>query len=377
MTVSLGNKVRLTAAFPSAARCYWCSIFPYVRSEIRYWRKRAKKIPDPALRALALETQHAKRGNVEGAVAFATFVPRTYRTVVVRVITAYQVAFDYLDTLAEQPVADPIANGRQLNQALLAAVEPALGRSDYYAHHPRDDGGYLEALVDTCVAALERLPAYTMVVEAAWRASARIVSYQTYNHGDASGSHRAFDEWSQRELDAYDTIQPGSGLRRWELSAATGSSLPLFALIAAASDIKFTQRDVDAIECAYYPWLGAVNSLLDSLVDLDEDMAPGQNRLFDYYDSSEEAIKRLVLIVRRAACEAELLPRGHQDRLILAAMVSFYLSLPEVFNAEASKQIRKALGHLAVPMMWVFGARRLLGRVMGRRLKHNSYDINS
>jgi hypothetical protein len=41
-------------------------------------------------------------------VAFAAFVPGPDRRPVIRALTAYQVIFDYLDTLAEQPNADPI-----------------------------------------------------------------------------------------------------------------------------------------------------------------------------------------------------------------------------------------------------------------------------
>jgi tetraprenyl-beta-curcumene synthase len=380
MTVPPGNKTRLAAALPFAARSYWFSVFPLVRREIRHWRARAEHIPDPTLRGLALETQRAKRGNVEGAAAFATFLPSTYRAIVIRIIAAYQTAFDYLDTLAEQPNPDPITNGRQLNQALLAAVEPAINHPDYYAHYPHDDGGYLESLVNACVTELDLLPSFRLIAEFARRASTRIVEYQTYNHGDANGSHLAFDEWSQHELDSYDASQPGSGLRRWELSAAAGSSLPLFALIAAASKLAVKRQDALAIEQTYYPWVGAVNSLLDSLVDQREDTAPGQNRLFGYYNSNEEMTLRLTQIVTQAARHAERLPKSYRHTMIFMAMASFYLSSPDASLPDAhaaGKQIRETLGSLATPMIWVFGARRILERIGSRPPQANSRDLNT
>ena len=113
-----------------------------------------REIVDPALRRLAVEAQQTKRDSVDGAIAFATFVPRASRQLAIRALTAYQVAFDYIDTISEQPSPDPIANGYRLNTALLDALEadaagagaPGAGEAsaaerahhpDYYAHHSR------------------------------------------------------------------------------------------------------------------------------------------------------------------------------------------------------------------------------------------------
>jgi len=47
-------------------------------------RQRARRIPDPILRALALDAQQHKWACLEGAAAFATFVARGQRTGIVR-----------------------------------------------------------------------------------------------------------------------------------------------------------------------------------------------------------------------------------------------------------------------------------------------------
>src|SRR6185312_3703270 len=156
-----GRRLRLYVAFVAAALRYWLTVYPHVLRDIRRWTRRARTIPDPVLRAIALDTQHSERGNYEGAAAFAAFVPRRSRTAVVHAVIAFQLAYDYADSLAEQPAADRVTNGRTLHEALHAALSPGTPHPDFYAHHSRDDdGGYLRELVDACRNAVESLPSW-------------------------------------------------------------------------------------------------------------------------------------------------------------------------------------------------------------------------
>jgi tetraprenyl-beta-curcumene synthase len=348
--------------FARAARRYWLSVFPHLHRELQHWQARAREIDDPVLRQLALDAQRAKRRSLEGAVAFAAFVPRSSRRPVITALVAYQVIFDYLDTLSEQPNADPINNGRQLNQALLAALEPQGVRFDYYAHHPyRGDSGYLEALVQTCRAALAKLPSYAAILTPVRRAAERIVVYQSLNHGDATRSHDAFERWANGET------CPSTGLRWWETGAAAGSSLSVLALISATADPALSQRDIHALEDAYYPWIGALHTLLDSLIDRQEDTAaPGQRSLIDYYASPTETAARLEMIAMQAVCRARVLPHACNHAMILAAMASFYLSDPQASTPDArlaKKRVLASLGALATPTMAVLNARSAAGRL--------------
>src|ERR1700689_4417398 len=134
-TSAAGHKA-LATLFVKAAMRYWLSVFPSICREIRHWRERAEAIPDPALRELALEAQRIKRGNIEGSGAFAAFAPGSWREQVVRAQVAFQSAYDYADTLSEQPIKDPVGNGRQLHQALLAAINLDVDQPDYYARNP-------------------------------------------------------------------------------------------------------------------------------------------------------------------------------------------------------------------------------------------------
>jgi len=330
---------------------------------VRRWQARARAIEDPVLRRLALDSMRAKRRSLEGAVAFAAFVPPAAQRPVITALAAFQVIFDYLDTVSEQPNADPIRNGRQLNLALLSALEPREQRHDYYAHHRQHgDSGYLDALVATCRSALSELPSYAAAVGPVRRAAERIITYQSLNHGDSARSHAAFARWASGET------RPSTGLRWWETGAAAGSSLGVLALISATADPTLTARDAAALDDAYYPWIGALHTLLDSLVDHDEDTAsPGQRSLIDYYASPTETAARLEMIAMQAVSRATLLPHACNHAMILAAMACFYLSEPQASapNARlAKKQVLESMGALALPTMAVLQARRVAGRLL-------------
>ena len=193
-----GNRVDLAVAFVSAARCYWLSVFPCVQHELRHWRTRAGEIRDPELRQLALETHGAKWRNIEGAAAFATLAPTAYRHAAIRVLVTFQGAYDYADTLAEQPQDDQIANDRLLHQSLLLALDDATRPPDYYAHSRfGDDGGYLESLTNACRASFGELPSGGLVRDGVRRATERIVTYQSLNHGGRD-AHPALEVWAKK-----------------------------------------------------------------------------------------------------------------------------------------------------------------------------------
>jgi tetraprenyl-beta-curcumene synthase len=370
--VRLGDRLALAGAFSTAARRYWLSVFPQVRHELRHWRERAGEIPDPILRRLALDAQR-KRGNVEGAAAFAAFTPRGNRAALVRAAVSFQAAYDYLDVLAEQPQPDPVAGARELHEALLHALDPALGtgspaggQPDYYASYPqRQDGGYLAGLVDTCRTALATLPSYAAVAAAAQRAAERIVEFQSLNLSETQGDHEAFERWARTET------PPGTDLRWWETAAAGGSSLGVHALIAAAAELDLQPEEVQAIERAYFPWIGGLHSLLDHLVDRAQDLAASQRNLMDYYASPQEAAMRMRTFAERAASSARALPRGRQHTIILAGMAGYYLSDPEaaaVGAREIARGVRNEVGGLLTPALWVFKGRQMASRLARYRM---------
>ncbi len=358
----------LAAGFASAAKRYWLGVFPCVCREVGHWRARASAIPDPALRQVALENLREERLNLDGAAAFAAFAPAVRRPAVVRAQVAFQAAYDYVDTLAEQHNSDPVRNADLLHRSLLAAIDPALGQVDYYAHHGhRDDAGYLEIIVETCRVALRTLPSFASVAAPARRAAARIVSYQSLNLGESRGGHKALERW------ASECKPRDSDLQWWEIAASAGSSLGVFVLIATAAERAVCAEDAAAIEGAYFPWIGSLHTLLDSLVDRQEDVAAGQRSLLDYYSSPQEAATRMARLADESLHRATVLPRGRQHALVLAGMASHYLSTREASLPEAlltTRSVLASIGGLAAPAMLVMGARRATTRgVHDRRLE--------
>jgi tetraprenyl-beta-curcumene synthase len=350
----------LPTEFASAAKRYWLGIFPTVRREATRWRRRAEEIPDPVLRRAALVNLRTERLNLDGAAAFAAFVPDAHRSAVVRAQVALQAAYDYVDTLAEQPCRDPVRNGEQLHEVLGAAVDPAGPRIDYYAHHPqKDDAGYLQCIVETCRTALRELPSYASVAEPMRRAARRMVSYQSLNLNEAQGDHAELASWACAQTPA------STELRWWETAASAGSSLGVYMMIAMAARHAVPAEEATAIEEAYFPWIGSLHLLLDSLVDQQEDRVAGQPSLLAYYSSPEEAAARLGLIAAESMHRIRALPCGRQHALLLAGMAGHYLSMPVAVRAEArlaTRSVLAAIGGLAAPTMLVMGARQALGR---------------
>lgn len=331
---------------------------------MRHWRRRATQISDPLLRRHALAAQRSERGNIEGAAAFAVLAPRTHRAGVVRATVAFQIAYDYVDSLAEQPGGDPVANGYQLHLALLAALDPGREHVDYYRHSlANNDDGYLESLADTCRGALMALPSYDAVLAAAVRAVERMIVYQSLNHG---GCARPIDTHMLASWAA--SITPDhTDLRWWETAAGTASSLGVFSLFAAACQPDLHPGEASAVEVAYFPWIGALHVLLDSLVDRAMDTQMGHHSLVEHYASVEEAAARIGSIAARAMRATTTVPQASQHALILAAMTSFYLSAPGARTSHAgpiTRRVLEAMGTMARPTMVVLRASRGANRML-------------
>lgn len=353
MWASTSDRATLVRTFLFAAQRYWIVVFPSTRREIRRWRRRAIAIADPALRTLALETLETKWANLEGATAFAVFVPSAERLTVTRAALAWQAIYDFADTLVEQPCRDRAANARDLHSSLLVAVTPGVPHEDYYAHSlHHDDCGYMAALVDASRSALLALPRYGTVRDLVQCNAHRIVQYQTLITRPCD-----FAAWASA------VTPPDTNLRWWETGAACGSSMGIFALIAAAADPTLNRREATGIEHAYFPWIGSLHTLLDSLVDRPEDLLTGQHSLVEHYGSPEATAKRMRAVALEAARHARALPDGTNHALILAGMSSLYLASRAASTSHAHSardSIIDAIGDLGIPAMIVLSVRHAI-----------------
>jgi tetraprenyl-beta-curcumene synthase len=382
------NRAALAATFAHAAFNYWTGVFPRVCVHIARWQRLAQRIPDPELRRLALAAL-AKRGNIEGAAAFAAFAPRAQRARVTMAVSAFQAAYNLLDMLGEQPSPNPVLDGQRLHEALVYALTPpGSGASggenarldvdverpdhpergqaisgdplatplDWYQHHPqRNDGGYLSHLIGQCRTAFAGLPSHELVASSARSGARRIVAFQSLNLSESQGDHAGLERWAR------EATPPGTGLQWWETAAAAGSSLGVFALIAAAGERRLADHEALAVDRAYFPWIGGLHSLMDNLIDKHEDEAAGHRSLVEYY-GPQRAAQRLSWLAVQAQQAAQELPHGRRHTVILAAMIANYLVTPEAQSAQlrpVSDAVLATTGPLAKPTLLVFKLRRL------------------
>jgi tetraprenyl-beta-curcumene synthase len=305
---------------------FWIVVLPLARTELRGWRARAAAIPDPGLRAQALTTLDSERLSAAGAALFAATAPRTRRRAaraLVRALVAYQVICDYLDTLAEQPSADPIANGARLHRALVDAVDDAPHADHYGLHRAREDGGYLAALVGACRAGCATLPAWDAVRALAVGEAARN-EVQGINHAPADVREPALRRWARAAR-----ADAAAGDAAWfELAAAGSSSLAVLALIAAAADPATGAAGAERVRTAYFPWVEALSTLLDSVADRERDLRSGELSFVGQHPSQPAAAARLAQVAARALAGARDLPRGERHVVLVAGMIAMHLSDP-------------------------------------------------
>ncbi len=291
-----------------------------VSREIHSWRARALTIPDAAIREDALSSIERKRGHADGAALF-WILPRRRDLNLLRLLVAYELIWDFLDSVNEHGARAGTVNGRQLHLALVEALDPALPMSDYYRYHPwREDGGYLRALVEACRSRCAALPSYGRIRPLAVR-EARRAQVLALNHDtEPLGRDTALREWAALEC-------PDEQRVSWfELSSAASASLTIHAFLALAAEPACTDLEVQCTCSAYFPWISGAATMLDSYVDQAEDAVKGDHRYVAHYESEALAGERMRELVGRSALEARRLRRGHRHAVIAACMVAMYLS---------------------------------------------------
>lgn len=353
-----GRPSRRRLAFARAARIYWLDVFPLVRRELSRWRSRADAIPAPQLRSDALLAHRTKSDNSEGLAALAVIAPKARRPAVVRAAVAFQVILDYLDTVSEQAAEDSLANSLQLHRAFSVAVDVSASPEDYYASHAhRDDDGYLAALVATCQEVFRELPSYAVAREALDRCARFLAQGQSLNHALLWGlDDDAVAAWA-RESAA--EIRLDTKIEWWEMAAAGSSTLPIGALMAAAADPATTEADVAGIEVAYFPWIAALSTLLDCLVDLGDDAAV-LNQL-NRFGSEREAAEHVAAIASRSLDLVSTLRDGELHEVIVAAIGGYYLAKPTSWLSDRHRiatEVLEALGAHVRPALLTHCLRR-------------------
>ncbi|HTC73481.1 MAG TPA: DUF2600 family protein [Solirubrobacteraceae bacterium] len=343
---------------------YWTTVAPEVRAQLARWRTRALEIESPELRLLALHTLREEGFAAEVAATLATLTPRRHRTATIRGIVALEVMYDYLDGVTEQPAPDPLANGRQLFKAFTDALDPHAGLDeDYYRHHPSgSDGGYLHELAGTVRETLACLPKAQALASTMQGAAARCAEAEVLTHAGALSDTAIAERWARATTN-------GSGLNwREYLAGAASSVLAVHALIALAGDARTTTAHAAPIDEVYLA-LGVLSTMLDSVVDYEQDAANGTLAYINHYDDRALLGERLVAVAQHAATRARDAPASAHHLMTMAGITAYYTSAPSATSELAlpvTSRIQRELRPLITPTLAVMHAWRLAKRVRAR-----------
>lgn len=346
------------AALVHLGLVYWLRIHPQVRRELDAWEACAKAIPDVLLRKHALAKLDGERLNPEAAALFAVLAPRRARRRVVTLIVAYQVLYDYLDGVNEEPGFDSLEDGFLLHRALTDAVFPNKSISDYYRHHPeRDDGGYMLTLVEACREIVAQLPSLA--------ASAAVIRAATERCGHAQSHNHAIHAHDDSGLRVWSLAQGArsEGYLWWEVAAGGISCLAIHALLAAGADGDVGAEEAARVDGAYFPSVCALSALLDSLADYHGDAGTDNHSFIAHYRDWGQVAERLVTVTEEASGLIRPLRHSSRHAIILMGIVAYYLSCSSAwdgFPATAAERLLGCMGSFARLMRSVMRARRRL-----------------
>ena len=291
-----------------------------MKTELRRWERRAGAISDPALKTLALEKLRDEGFTAEAAAMLATFAPRSHRTSAVQAIVALEVMYDYLDGLSERPSSDLPGESERLFEAF-THIFGANDSRDHDEHDAAGDGGYLDELAEAVRSSLAQLPAAGAIVEVARGSAERSAQAQTRMHAAPALGAEQLEQWARQRAQ-------GTALEWRELLAGAASSvIALHALIAAAGEERTTSAEASELDAVYLS-ISALGTMLDSLVDRQDDASTGAGEFIAHYETPELLGDALVHLARQAAAQARRLPDNARHLMMLVGIVAYFTSDP-------------------------------------------------
>lgn len=313
-------------------------VLPGVRQELNGWREYAERIPDPELRKQAIDSMTSKKFHCQGGSVYAIYhLPK--RDVLLPLIVAFQTISDYLDNLCDRSTSLDPRDFRSLHQSMLDAVQPDGPLHDYYENRlEREDGGYLTALVETCRRCICMLPEFNKAASRIQELVSLYCDLQVHKHIRRDLREQALLDWWHDRKDQY-----GDEVYWNEFAAATGSTLGVFMLFAAASRPGLTEEEVETIFQAYFPYVCGLHIQLDYLIDQEEDIAGGDLNFCSYYKDRKETLNRIDYIVREARKRVKVLSSPKFHRMVIEGLLALYLSDPKVGGQKEVRRVSAGL----------------------------------
>ena len=328
----------------STERGCWCliyqyvnNVFPTVKSELDNWRLAAARHLEPRLAAAAQASIAEKSFHCLGGSIYALY-PGVSTAAMIELIVAYQTISDYLDNLADSLGVQDERAFRRLHLAMTEALDPTVPISSYYAYYPfQEDRGYLPGLVNTCRQRVRQLPGYEAVRSHLLELAGFYVNLQTYKHLAVGEREERIRTWLGEQQDWYPEVTV------WELAAATGSTLGIFCLLAAACQPHFDSKQANEIRGAYFPWVCGLHILLDYLIDRREDEATGQLNFVSYYVDDQAMTRGLENIFARAMRAMADLDHPDFHRTVVRGLLAMYLSDPKTKTPSLDSTVARLL----------------------------------
>lgn len=305
------------------------TVFPLVDQELARWNDCAGKIPDPELRQQAIASIKLKKFHAQGGGVYALYPTVSDPESILKFIVAFQTISDYLDNLCDRAGVEDEASFRQLHLAMFDAVTPQGDLNDYYRYYPyHNDLGYLERLVTECRTELLKLPAYSVILNSLKEQIQLYTDLQSLKHLGKGIRQSRLSTWAK----SYQNYYPD--LLWWEFAAATGSTLGIFLLFAAASEESLSMETVSQINAAYFPWIVGLHILLDYYIDAGEDRLMGDLNFTSYYANPQQCQTRLKLFTDQSFKKSAILryPKFHQT--IIMGLLAMYLSDTKALTTE-------------------------------------------
>lgn len=313
---------------------------PQACGQLLHWQALASRCPEPALRQQALASLEGKRFHAQCASVYGRLAP-AYHQDVVALTVAMQTISDYLDNLCDRTGVHHEPAFRTLHTAMVSTLSPpGTAHADFYGHFPgSDDGGYLRALVAKCQHHASRLPALPVVRDRAVQLLELYADLQVLKHLHPQERMSRLRAWHARRGRDHPQLA-------WhEFGAACGSTLGIFALLAAAARPDLDEEAAEAIQQAYFPAVCGLHILLDYFIDQGEDARHGDLNFCRLYSSPQQCARRLSWFIGEALKGAATLPEARFHLTVVQGLVAVYLSDPKSSGLwETSRELLETAG---------------------------------
>ncbi|BBN99472.1 tetraprenyl-beta-curcumene synthase family protein [Sporolactobacillus terrae] len=322
----------------------YTKVLPEVHRELKRWKEKASKIPDPELRKQALSSIESKTFHCEGG-AIYSLIAEDRRKEVIAFIVAYQTISDYLDNLCDRSTSLDPEDFRCLHRSMLHALTPDVKPENYYrCRSQQQDGGYLEALVQTCQKVLSELTTLKIIQPALHELAGFYCDLQVHKHVVRDQRVPRLMEWFQKNKAHLPEMS------WYEFAACSGSTLGIFCIVSYAAARGDEMRLlVGKIKDSYFPWVQGLHILMDYFVDQEEDRIEGDLNFCFYYPNDQAMMDRLKHFIEEADAAIDTMPDKNFHKMINRGLLGIYLADRKVAKQRnvrvlARKLIRKSGG---------------------------------